>query len=123
VVGDQHAMPRSLQVENDVLNVGHGDRIDACERLIEEDEAGRDHSARVISAGALAARQRVRGALQRRQVQFREQRAKTLLALRRVKSSVSRTRGCSSPRQAAKIDAPAAVSDTLGAANLHRIVR
>ena len=42
VVGNQYPDPTRLQVEDDFLNVGDGNRIDARERLVEQDEPRRD---------------------------------------------------------------------------------
>ena len=68
-------MPRSLQVKDDLLDVGDRDRIDARERLVEQDELRRDDErAGDLGAPPLAARQRVRGRLrERRQIQLRQQ--------------------------------------------------
>ena len=69
-------MPAIAQVGDDLLDVGHRDRVDAGERLVEQDELRRDHQrARDLDAAALAARQRVgRRVGQRRQVQLVQQR-------------------------------------------------
>ena len=37
VVGDQHADAAMLQVRDEVADVGDGDRVDAGERLVEQD--------------------------------------------------------------------------------------
>src|SRR2546423_1336267 len=58
VVGDQHPDPARLQVENDLLQVEHRDRVDARERLIEQDELGLDtQAARDLDPAPLAARE------------------------------------------------------------------
>ena len=75
VVGDEHADPPLLQVEDDLLDVGDGDRVDAGERLVEQDELGRDDQRPGdLGAPALAARERVgRRRRQVQQVQLGEQ--------------------------------------------------
>ena len=40
VVGNQHADAAGLQVEDDLLQFQHRNRIDAAERLIEQNEIG-----------------------------------------------------------------------------------
>ena len=85
-------MPALLQVEDDLLDVGDGDRVDAGERLVEQDELRRDDQrARDLRAPALAARQRVgRRLRQVRQVQLGEQLARALAPRGAGRSSVSR---------------------------------
>ena len=57
VIGDQYADASFLEETNDLLYVEHRDRIDAGERLVEQDEArpGRER-ARYLDPAALAAR-------------------------------------------------------------------
>ena len=75
VVGDQHADAARLEVEDDLLDVGDGDRVDARERLVEQHELRRDDQrAGDLDPAPLAARQGVGGRLgQRRQAQLGEQ--------------------------------------------------
>jgi hypothetical protein len=54
VVGDQHADPPVTQAGHDLLDVMHGDRVDARERFVEEDE-GRVSDQRPGDLGAPAA--------------------------------------------------------------------
>ena len=42
VVGDEHADVFALQLEDDALDVLHGDGVDTGERLVQEDEVGVD---------------------------------------------------------------------------------
>src|SRR6185437_13053598 len=61
VVGDQHADAAILEMRDEVADVVDGDRIDAGQRLVEEDEMRlRRESAGDLDAAPLAARQRHR---------------------------------------------------------------
>ena len=61
VVGDQHADAARLEEADDALDLDHRDRVDAGERLVEQDEARlRGQRARDLDAPPLAARQRRR---------------------------------------------------------------
>src|SRR5688572_12619303 len=40
VIGDQDPDPAGLQMENDLLDIADGDRVDAGERLVEQNELG-----------------------------------------------------------------------------------
>ncbi|CAM2148347.1 hypothetical protein PT2222_10477 [Paraburkholderia tropica] len=76
VVRDQHADVALLQELHDFLDFEHGDRVDARERFVEQNEAriGRQR-ARDFHAAAFAARQRQRRILaQVRDLEFVEQR-------------------------------------------------
>ena len=58
MVGDQDADAALTKVGDDFLYVGDGDGIDACKRLVEQDELRLDgEAARDLDAAALAARQ------------------------------------------------------------------
>src|SRR5207302_10986012 len=75
MIGDQHADRAFLEEPDDALNVEHGDRVDAGERLVEQDE-GRlgGEGARDLEAAALAARKRDRSMrAQMRDVEVLEQ--------------------------------------------------
>src|SRR5260370_34405243 len=88
VIGDQHADAAFLEEPDDALNVEHGDRVDAGERLVEQDE-GRlgGEGARDLEAAALAARERDRGVLaQLRDVEVLEQLDQARLDLARLQS-------------------------------------
>ena len=101
VVGDEDADAPVLQVKDDLLDVGDRDRIDAGERLVEQDELRRDDErARDLGAPPLAARQRVgRRLRQRRQVQLGEQLAQPRPPRRAVERPSSReSPGCSARR-------------------------
>ena len=64
VVGDQHADAVSLELGDGFLEVGHGDRVDARERFVEQKHPGTgDQRPADLGAAAFPARQRVRGAL------------------------------------------------------------
>src|SRR5262249_52871705 len=64
VIGDEDANASLPYLSHNALNVNHGDGIDACERLVEEHERGRDDErAADLDATALAAGQRLRLAL------------------------------------------------------------
>ncbi len=59
VIGDQHADPAILQMLHQIADVVDGDRIDAGERLVEQDVGRmRGEGARDLDAPALAARER-----------------------------------------------------------------
>src|SRR5690606_36941541 len=61
VVGDQHADVPVLEETHDALDLDDGDRVDAGEGFVEQDEARRSgQRARDLDAPALAARQRLR---------------------------------------------------------------
>ena len=61
VVGDQHADAALLEEADDALDLDHRDRVDAGERLVEQDEARlRRQRARDLDPPPLAARQRRR---------------------------------------------------------------
>src|SRR6185295_8665692 len=61
VIGDQHADAALLEEADDLLNIEHRDRIDARERLVEQDEARpRRERARDFAAPPLSARKRHR---------------------------------------------------------------
>src|SRR5437868_7503668 len=62
-------------MENDLLNIGDGNRVDAGERLVQQDEfRGNDERPCDFRPPALAARERVRWRLREgSQVQLREQ--------------------------------------------------
>ena len=61
VIGDQHADAAILQMLHQVADVVDGDRIDAGERLVQQDVGRmRRQRARDLDAAALAARQRDR---------------------------------------------------------------
>ena len=114
VVGDEHADAALLQVKDDLLDVGDRDRVDAGERLVEQDELRRHHQrARDLGAPPLAARQRVRGRLrERRQVQLRQQLAQPRPPRRAVERHAFRgSPGCSArPSARGRSTAPAAGS-------------
>src|SRR5206468_3991857 len=56
VVGDEDTDAASFEVEDDLLQVEHGDGVDAGEGLVEQDEAGRDaETTGDLDAAALAA--------------------------------------------------------------------
>ena len=60
VVGDQHSDTAVLEPADDLLDVADGDRVDAGERLVEEQVPRvRDERARDLEAPPLAARERV----------------------------------------------------------------
>ena len=75
MVGDEHADAAVPQMKDDLLNVADRNRIDAGERLVEQDELRRDDErARDLGAPPLAPRQRVRRRRRERgQVQLRKQ--------------------------------------------------
>jgi hypothetical protein len=58
MVGDQHADAAVGEVAGDALDVVHGERVDAGEGLVEQDEGGiRRERARDLDAAPLAARE------------------------------------------------------------------
>ncbi len=60
VIGHQNADPGVLQIENDALQLQHLDRIDAGERLVQQQKTRLDHQrARDLHAPPLAARKRI----------------------------------------------------------------
>src|SRR5205807_8721575 len=65
MIGDQHADRAFLEEPDDALNVEHGDRVDAGERLVEQDEGrlggegARDLEAAALEIGRAAGRERV----------------------------------------------------------------
>ena len=57
VIGDEDADTSLAQIRDDLLYVGDGDGIDACKRLVEQDELRLDgEAARDLNAAALTAR-------------------------------------------------------------------
>ena len=72
MVGDQDADAARLEEADDLLDVDHGDRIDAGKRLVQQDETrARRERARDLDAAALASGQRKRrsiGEMRDRQV-------------------------------------------------------
>ena len=77
-------MPAGGEVPDDLLEVEHRDRVDARERLVEEDEPRREREgARDLEAPPLAARERVRdGVREVRELEAVEEAVRRLLALR-----------------------------------------
>ncbi len=64
MVGNQHADALRLQIENDLLQVEHGNRIDARKRLVQQDDALRNaQRARNLHPSPLAPAQRITAAL------------------------------------------------------------
>src|SRR3954468_7805095 len=61
VIREQDADAALLELYDDVLDIDHGDRINACERLVEQDERRRrDQSPGDLQAAPLAAGKRAR---------------------------------------------------------------
>src|SRR3954470_22896372 len=86
VVRNQYADPALLQMKNYLLNVGHGDRIDAGERLIQEHDLRRyDERTSDLDTAAFASREGVSRRLrERRQAELRKKFCSAIAPVGRV---------------------------------------
>ena len=84
MVGDQHADAALLQETDDLLDIEHGDRVDAGERFVEQDETRTGgERARDFDAAALAAGERqCRVTAQMRDMQLAQQAFQALVDFR-----------------------------------------